>query len=312
MATKKLITVFSSYRSEAAGVKLFEVDSPRARNMPDDLDDIIILKMKEIDPVGFARAYEEHDGNYFVGLAAKALVALKVREKTNNNDGYMVEMIQKVGGGQKGWAWCMYMMMACIGIAETLTGIRSKIITSGSCADVRRAAAKTPEIIIEFAQSFYGVVWIKKYADGTGHTGAFERWIKKFTSAILLEGNTTAGKVGDKVVREGGGSYQTERELDKTWVMCLMPFPVVGYQPPVQVPDVADNDGIPEFGEHSDRVATMQVGLNKFAASVGATKLKVDGRFGVMTKTLLSKFQKANGLPGSGIPGIKTMALLNK
>jgi len=311
MAVKKVaemaLVSTKTYRSEAAGVQLFEVNSARAKNMPDELDDIIIAKMKEIDPEGFARAYSDKDGNYLVGLAAAALVALKVREKTNKNDGYMVEMIQKVGGGQKGWAWCMYMMMACIGIAETLTGIKSPIITSGSCADVRKAAAKTPEIIIEFAQSIFGAIWIKKYSDGTGHTGAFEKWIKAFTSAFLLEGNTTAGKVGDKVVREGGGSYRTERELDSSWVMCLLPFPVVGHQPPAQAPDVADQDGIPEFGEHSDRVATMQVGLNRHGS-----KLKVDGKFGPMTKVALSKFQKENGLPGSGIPGPKTMALLAK
>lgn len=294
-----------TYRSEAAGVQLFEVKSARAKNMPDALDDIIIQKMKDIDPDGFARAYTEKDANYLCGLAAKALTALKVREKTNSNDGYMVELIQKVGGGQKGWAWCMYEVMSCIGIAETLTGIESEIMTSGSCAEVRAFCLKKPHLIVKFAQSIFGSVWIKKYDNGTGHTGIFERWLNAFTVGILNEGNTTAGKVGDKVVREGGGSYQTERELDHTWVMCLMAFPLIGNQPPVEVPPASEQDGIPQFGEHSDRVATYQNALNKNGA-----KLKVDGKFGPMTRTETSKFQKSKGLPGSGLPGPKTMKLL--
>lgn len=294
-----------TYRSEAAGIKLYEVDSKRAKNMPDELDDIIIAKMREIDLEGFSRAYSEKDANYLTGLAAKALTALKVREKTNQNDGFMVELIQKVGGGQKGWAWCMYEVQTCIGIAETLTGIKSQVNTSGSCADVRKFCEKLPDILIEFSQSIFGAVWIKKYADGSGHTGIFERWKEKFSVAILNEGNTTAGKVGDKVVREGGGSYQTERQKDSTWVMCILPFPIVSAEPPIEVPEVADNNGVPEFGEHSDRVASMQRALNK-----NGFNLKIDGKYGPMTKSALAKFQKSKGLTGTGIAGPKTLELL--
>lgn len=170
---------------------------------------------------------------------------------------------------------------------------------------MRKFCEKLPDILIEFSQSIFGAVWIKKYADGSGHTGIFERWKEKFSVAILNEGNTTAGKVGDKVVREGGGSYQTERQKDSTWVMCILPFPIVSAEPPIEVPEVADNNGVPEFGEHSDRVASMQRALNK-----NGFNLKIDGKYGPMTKSALAKFQKSKGLTGTGIAGPKTLELL--
>lgn len=208
-----------SYESGVKDVFLFMVDTKRAQNMPDELDDIIIKKMIELNPKGFREAYDLQDANFMVGLAAEALTALKVREKTNKNDGYIVEMIQKVGQGQKGWPWCMYQVQACVGIAETLTGKVSKLPYSGSCAEVRNKADK--EMVIEFGQSDYGSIWIKKYPDGTGHTGIFERWATFNRVGILNEGNTDQST---SVIREGGGSYRTRRSLDKSWVMCLRPF----------------------------------------------------------------------------------------
>ena len=292
------------YKS-AAGITLYEVDSLRAKNMPDELDDIIIAKMQQIDPVNFAVAYLMNDGNFLTGLAARACTALKIREKTNKNDGYMVEMIQKVGGGKKGWAWCMYEMMACIGIAETLTGVASRVPYSGGVMDVKNRCPK--DLIVKFKDSLFGDLWLKSYGDGTGHVGCFDRWYEEGSIGILNEGNTTSGKAGDKVIREGGGSYETERRLDSSWVACIRPFPLVESKtfpslPPSRPADIT----YPRFGEISDRVATMQRALNRYGAS-----LKVDGDFGVLTREALSKFQKANGLPGTGQPGPQTMDLLN-
>ncbi|CAB4150052.1 Peptidoglycan binding-like [uncultured Caudovirales phage] len=308
--TASLSLVVNTYKS-AAGIQLFEVNSRRAKNMPDDLDDIIIAKMLEIDPKGFGLAYSTKDGNYLTGLAARAYTALQVREKTNKNDGYMVEMTQKVGGGQKGWPWCMYEMQACVGIAETLTGIVSKFPYSGSCAAVRKEAKKLG-LDIEFRQSAFGDVWIKVYSNGTGHTGNFDSWISAFFTAYLNEGNTTAGseKPGGPVVREGGGSYRTARDIKKdNWVMCVRPFKLVqGDAKPVPVPmpeQKPDESNIPRYGEISDRVLSAQRALNRYGAS-----LKEDGKYFELTKAAFARFQKQNGLKGTGIPGPKTMALL--
>lgn len=308
---KAKLSLVTTYKS-AAGIQLHEVNSRRARNMPDALDDIIIAKMLEIDPKGFGVAYSMKDGLYLTGLAARALTALQVREKTNKNDGYMVEMIQKVGGGQKGWAWCMYEQQTCVGIAETLTGIVSLFPYSGSCAEVRNQAKKLKGIIVDFADSSFGDVWIKVYSNGTGHTGNFDSWISKGLTAYLNEGNTTAGseKPGGPVVREGGGSYRVARDIKKdNWVMCVRPFPKlvsdVKQDPPTPAPVITDESNIPKYGEISDRVLTFQRALNRHGAA-----LKEDGKFFELTKAACARFQKANGLKGTGIPGAKTMALL--
>lgn len=300
------------YKS-AAGIQLHEVNSLRAKRMPDALDDIIIAKMIEIDAKGFGLAYASKDGNYLTGLAARALTALQVREKTNRNDGYMVEMIQKVGGGQKGWAWCMYEMQTCVGIAETLTGIVSLFPYSGSCAAVRNGAKKIPGIIVDIRKSQFGDVWIKVYSNGTGHTGNFDSWISEGLTAYLNEGNTTAGseKPGGPVVREGGGSYRVARDIKKdNWVMAIRPFPAVKSDiKPIPVPQpapvIVDESNVPKYGEISDRVTAFQIALNRHGAA-----LKIDGKFFELTKAACAKFQKANGLKGTGIPGQKTMALL--
>ena len=152
--------------------------SKRVTNMPKELFEIMSTKMKEIDPKGYDRAIESKDGSYLTGLAARACTALQIREKTNKNDGVMVEMIQKVGGGKKGWAWCMYQVQACIGVAEKLTGITSLFPVTGSCASAREGIAKIKGFGIDFSRSKFGVVWIKKYPNGTGHTEIFDSWIR--------------------------------------------------------------------------------------------------------------------------------------
>jgi lysozyme family protein len=310
-AARRLSLVAQPYKS-AAGIQLYEVNSRRAKNMPDALDDIIIAKMLEIDPKGFGLAYSTKDALYLTGLAGRALTALQVREKTNKNDGYMVEMIQKVGGGQKGWAWCMYEQQTCVGIAETLTGIKSDFPYSGSCAEVRGQAKKIPGLIVAFKDSHFGDVWIKVYSNGTGHTGNFDSWISEGLTAYLNEGNTTAGseKPGGPVVREGGGSYRTARDIKKdNWVMCVRPFKLVNGEvkaEPIPMPETKiDESNIPQYGEISDRVLAAQRALNRYGAS-----LKEDGKFFELTKAAFAKFQKQNGLKGTGIPGEKTMALL--
>lgn len=298
------------YNSVKSGLMLYGVDSPRARAMPDELDDILIEKMQEIDSSGFKAAYEKKLGNYFVGLANEACVALKIREKTNKNDGQMVEWIQKVGRGQKGYAWCVYQQQAAIGIAETLTGIRSLFPYTGSCAEVRTEGVKVKGLEIKREDLQYGDEAVKKYSNGTGHIACFKEWVKKLKTARTLEGNTTGGLAGEKVVREGGGSYSPERDLsDGTWIKFFRPFPQQGdaLVAPVLTPKKGSTEPgeIPKYGEHSDNVATMQAALNSYGA-----KLLVDGKFGPKTKDALSKFQKSQGLPGSGVPGVKTFKLL--
>ncbi len=288
--------------------KRYRPKSPRVKNMPRELEDILIAKMIELNTPELRKACEAGDGNMIVALCGDAYTALKVREKTNKNDGFMVEMTQKVGGGKKGWAWCMYQQQAQVGIAEILTNKVSLVPLSGGVQFVWNASKKVVGLLrglVKDAQA--GDILIHIGTKGTGHTENFKRWMDKPTKMLCNGGNTTSGKAGDKVVREGGGSYLTERSASY-WVGFVRPFPDVAKeitQP--KVPKVADQGQIPKYGERSDRVASLQRALNEKGAK---PKLAVDTEFGPRTKKAVSAFQKQNGLPGSGVIGKKTMELL--
>jgi len=64
---------------------------------------------------------------------------------------------------------------------------------------------------------------------------------------------------------------------------------------------------IPQPGDVGPNVSTMQKALNDAGIM---PQLKVDGDFGPKTRASVSAFQKSKGLPGSGVPGEKTIAFL--
>lgn len=202
----------------------FEVKSPR--RLHPSLEGMMIAKLLEIAPNDFKKAYQAGNANMLVKLGGDALSAMRVREKTNNNDGVIVEMIQYTTHGSKGDAWCMDEQETLIAFAERMTGKVSRFPMTAGCADAR---ARMPhDMIVSVNDCQPGDVWIWQHSGGSGHTGNFAGWITKGVSAYMNEGNTTAGKLGDKIVREGGGSYTTERSVglngDMTLRMVARPF----------------------------------------------------------------------------------------
>lgn len=289
-------------------LELFKPNSPRVKNFPEFLRDIIIAKMQEIDPGGFKEAVKIKDGNYLTGLANDAYTALKVREKTGNNDGVLVEATQKVGGGRKGWAWCLYQGQACVGIAEILTGNVSLMPYTGHVGTCFAKARKVPGLFCgEIKDAQYGdqLGYVSK--GGPGHTENFKIWIDEPKTMHCNGGNTTGGTINGKVVREGGGSYLTSRKASFWNKGLIRAFPVVAVPVKVKIPKLSD---IPKYGERSDRVASMQKAYNAWAKGSLNAQLDVDAQFGPKTKKAIANFQKLNGLAGSGIPGKKTMEKL--
>lgn len=137
---------------------------------------------------------------------AKCLVG--IREETGHNDGRMVELIQKTVGGKKGYAWCAYFVQTCIAYAELKTGLKSKIIASGSCAAMRKASTSDMKVArIPLPGAI--VLWLRK--NGTGHTGVVVASDENIF--YTCEGNTSQGLDPDgKVEREGQGSYYCKRD----------------------------------------------------------------------------------------------------
>lgn len=136
-----------------------------------------------------------------------AKVCVGIREKTNRNDGPMVELMQETVGGAGREAWCMSFIQTCIAYAEEKTGVKSPIHSSEHCMTVW---AETPkeQRVKRFPLPGAIIIW-NYWPTQNGHTGCLLGTDGEVMQAV--EGNTTAGKVGDEVVREGGGVYFTER-----------------------------------------------------------------------------------------------------
>ncbi len=180
------------------------------RKIEQELFDKIKSTLLRYKPIEYQHAHDLKDGNELVYLANKALDLMQVREvPLNSNAGRDVSLIQDTVGGPDHSAWCVSQQQSCVAFAEKNLGIISKLYATESCADLR---AHENGMKIPFEQSKRGDLWIFKHSKtGLGHIGCFVRWIDMMKSAVTLEGNTTSGKVGDKIVRDGGGSYQCER-----------------------------------------------------------------------------------------------------
>lgn len=200
------------------GIPSFNVNSKR--NVERELEVMIDTILVQHMPQEFKIACDSKDANKLVWMANKALEIRKVRELTNNNDGHDVVLIQETIGGAENEAWCMGEQQSCVGYSERKTGIKSKLYPSESCMTV---ATESPQsMVVDIRDCQLGDIWIWQHGTSwKGHTGNFERWILNNRIARLIEGNTTSGKVGEAIVREGGGTYTTERSVGRIGDMTL-------------------------------------------------------------------------------------------
>lgn len=150
--------------------------------------------------------------------AAKACVG--IREATNQNDGYYVELIQKTSGGRKGDAWCAFFVMSIIAYAELKTGLKSKVKHSGSCASIWNSC--TSDMLVKY-NPLPGGLCVWRHHNGSGHIGIVVAADEE--TMFLVEGNTTSGLDPDgKIEREGGGCYFTKRSRCPTGEMKIRGF----------------------------------------------------------------------------------------
>lgn len=152
-------------------------------------------------------AIEEKNPRALMIEAAKVCVG--IREKTNNNDGPMVELIQKTIGDASNEAWCMAFVQTCVAYAELKTGVKSPLKVSEHCMTTWH---NTPVDQRVKYHPLPGAIVIWRHGNGSsGHTGIILGADRD--TFLAVEGNTTSGKAGDKIIREGGGVYFTERSM---------------------------------------------------------------------------------------------------
>lgn len=149
-----------------------------------------------------------------------------IREKTGNNDGPMVELIQETIGDHENEAWCMALVQTCIAYAEVKTGVKSPLFPAEHCLTVWR---ETPvEQRVKFSP-LPGAIVIWKHLDDqgrsteNGHTGCVVGCDETVFQAV--EGNTTSGLAPDgSIERNGGGVYFTHRSRTRNGSMAVVGF----------------------------------------------------------------------------------------
>lgn len=165
-------------------------------------------------------AIETKDARTLFVLACQACVG--IREKTGNNDGPMVELIQKTIGGASRESWCMSLQQTGLAYAEVKTGVKSPVSPSEHCLTVWNETPKEQRVK---SIPLPGAIAIWRHGNTTnGHTGCTNGADSEIFHAI--EGNTTSGSddPNGKVVREGGGVYFTTRSMHPTGEMHLVGF----------------------------------------------------------------------------------------
>jgi hypothetical protein len=161
----------------------------------------------------------EKDARLLMTEAAKACVG--IREKTGNNDGPMVELIQETIGGHSHEAWCLAFVQTCIAYAELKTGQKSPLVATEHCMTCFRDTPKDQRV--KFNPLPGAVVIWKHGSSDNGHTGIVLGCDEDTFTAV--EGNTTSGtNPNGQVVREGGGVYFTRRNRDGNGDMRVQGF----------------------------------------------------------------------------------------
>jgi hypothetical protein len=186
------------------------------RSIEPKMVDFLDMKLKTN---GLAQhSIEIKDARTLFGLAAEACVG--IREKSGNNDGPMVELIQKTIGGADNEPWCMSFMQTCLAYAEEKTGIESPIIAS---EHVRTTWNETP--VAQRVKAYplkYAIICWGYEGKTSGHTGVLTDYMRNSWMATV-EGNT-----GDSNMREGDGVYAKKRNWHRTGSLIrlgfLMPF----------------------------------------------------------------------------------------
>lgn len=148
-----------------------------------------------------------------------------IREKTNNNDGKLVELFQKTVGDAARESWCMSFVQSGLAYVETKLKVTSPIFASEHCLTVWNNTPKIQRALIAPAT---GAIMIWRHGSSTnGHTGVTRGEVYRM-KVKTVEGNTSSGNSGDEIIREGGGVYFCERDMrgvgNMKYVGSLKPF----------------------------------------------------------------------------------------
>ncbi|MFN8738713.1 MAG: CHAP domain-containing protein [Pirellula sp.] len=161
---------------------------------------------------------EKDARNLFIYAAE---VCVGIREKSGNNDGPMVELLQETIGSASNEAWCLSFVQTCLAYVEFKTGIKSPIFASEHCLTTWEKTDKKQRVKI---RPLPGAIIIWQHGKSSnGHTGVLTEW--NVSEFLAIEGNTTSGLRPDgSIERDGGGVYATKRNSKANGEMKVVGF----------------------------------------------------------------------------------------
>lgn len=157
-------------------------------------------------------------------LSARAIYVAKgyldVREKTNRNDGTIVERFLRMVGLGKGYAWCMAFIYTVFSeAAKTLNSSSPVPKTAGVLDCLRIVKEKNLGLIIK-SDPMPGDQGIMDFGGGKGHT--FIVTERKGNKIFTIEGNTSADPSYPKEDREGNGVFERSRLIST--IKCFIRY----------------------------------------------------------------------------------------
>lgn len=166
-----------------------------------------------------AHALETKDARLLATEAAKSCVG--IREASGNNDGPMVELIQKTIGRAENESWCMSFVQTCLAYADLKCGTKTPVFESEHCMTTWNNTPHEQRVKVSPLPGAI-VIWRHGSSD-SGHTG-FVLGCDADTMHCV-EGNTTGGiDAGGEIIRDGGGCYYTVRSRYGTGDMRVVGF----------------------------------------------------------------------------------------
>lgn len=185
------------------------------------LPDLVSWLDSKLAANGLAQnAIATKDARLLFRLAAEASVG--IRELTGNNDGPLVELMQKtVDGVASREPWCCAAIQSWLAYAELKTGVVSPVASTELCLAMWN---ETPEEQRVKTLPAPGAICIWRHGDtSNGHTGVLIAVAEPTFRAV--EGNTEGGlSPTGAVERDGGGVYATVRSLAGAGTMKVVGF----------------------------------------------------------------------------------------
>lgn len=154
------------------------------------------------------QAIQSKNARLLFWLSAVACVGIK--ERTGNNDGMMVELLQETVGGHDHEPWCVALPQTCLAYVELKTGVKSPLPATESSRELWNDSPHELRV-----KNIPAAGAIEVWADVGKYTGHVEVVLSCDGETNHNIGGNTSGTTdpNSSVNREGNGCFYTVRNF---------------------------------------------------------------------------------------------------